>query len=91
MQQLQYMKDVIAEKLNQRLGAELVKNIFFVVGKIEPLETQDKNQHASAPAEKPDPEPFDAAFLDSIDDPEIRHAFERMMKSFAKRKPNSGA
>src|SRR6476661_255241 len=30
MQQLQYMKELIAEKLNQRLGAELVKNIFFV-------------------------------------------------------------
>ena len=88
MQQLQYMKDVIAEKLNQRLGAELVKNIFFVVGKIEPLDTQDKNG-AAPPLKDGTPQDVDAAFLDSISDPEIRQAFERMMKSFAKRKPKS--
>src|SRR3712207_1638704 len=31
MQQLQYMKEMIVEKLNQRLRANVVKNIFFVV------------------------------------------------------------
>ena len=31
MQQLQFMKELIAEKLNQRLGTQVVKNIFFVV------------------------------------------------------------
>src|ERR1051325_9476720 len=35
MQQLQFMKEMIGEKLNQRLRREIVKNIFFVVGKIE--------------------------------------------------------
>ena len=29
MQQLQYMKEMIAEKLNQRLKTDVVKNIFF--------------------------------------------------------------
>ena len=31
MQQLQFMKELITEKLNQRLGAAVVKNIFFIV------------------------------------------------------------
>src|SRR3970282_776785 len=35
MQELQYMKEMISEKLNQSLGKEVVKNIFFVIGKIE--------------------------------------------------------
>jgi predicted nucleic acid-binding Zn ribbon protein len=36
MQQLQYMKDQISDKLNQKLGGEVVKNIFFYVGEISP-------------------------------------------------------
>src|SRR2546427_13187396 len=34
MQQLQYMKEMIAEKLNQRLKTDVVKNIFFIVGRV---------------------------------------------------------
>src|SRR5574342_511278 len=34
MQQLQYMKEMIAEKLNQRLKTDIVRNIFFVVGQV---------------------------------------------------------
>jgi predicted nucleic acid-binding Zn ribbon protein len=30
MQQLQYMKEMIADKLNQRLKGDVVRNIFFV-------------------------------------------------------------
>src|SRR5262245_426825 len=44
MQQLQYMKDMIAERLNQRLRTTLVRNIFFVVGQvnIESVEGESK-------------------------------------------------
>src|ERR1043166_8489060 len=35
MQQLQYMKEMIAESVNQRLKADVVKNIFFVVGRVD--------------------------------------------------------
>src|SRR2546427_10520687 len=34
MQQLQFMKEMIAEKLNQRLKTDVVKNIFFIVGRV---------------------------------------------------------
>ena len=41
MQQLQYMKEIIAEKLNQRLEREVVTNIFFVVGEIPAEKTPE--------------------------------------------------
>jgi hypothetical protein len=86
MQQLQFMKDLIAEKLNQRLRAEVVKNIFFFVGPIT----------SSASGVEPDLEPIktpadssefvDEQFLDSLQDPEIRQAFKRLLRSYARRK-----
>src|SRR5437773_10324592 len=36
MQQLQFMKSMIADKLNQRLKQDIVKNIFFMVGRVDP-------------------------------------------------------
>src|SRR5262245_20865852 len=85
MQQLQYMKEMIAEKLNQRLKADIVKNIFFVVGRIrvEDLEVESK---------PPDPSPDtgqhsqpDEDFLESIQDSDIRQAFKRLLKSYSRR------
>ena len=46
MQQLQFMKEMIAEKLNQRLKSQIVKNIFFVIGRID----GDTNEVKSKPA-----------------------------------------
>src|ERR1700739_3770429 len=40
MQQLQFMKEMIAETVNQRLKANVVKNIFFVVGRVQPGTTE---------------------------------------------------
>jgi hypothetical protein len=89
MQQLQFMKDLIAEKLNQRLRAEVVKNIFFFVGSISVTDIDAD----------PDPEPpkapaasiaaIDEGFLDSVADPEIRHAFKKMLRSYARRRQKS--
>ena len=77
------MKEMIAEKLNHRLSGEVVKNIFFMVGRIEPTtasaETRNKSTEVPAVAVNED-------FLHSIDDPEIRAAFQKLVKSFARRK-----
>jgi hypothetical protein len=86
MQQLQYMKEMIAEKLNQRLGAEVVKNVFFVIGRLDTFIAQpDAGQTApsSTPATgaKPDEE-----LLQSIPDPDIRQAFKRLLAGYARRK-----
>ena len=86
MQQLQFMKELITEKLNQRLGTVVVKNIFFVVGKIDmdAAETETRPTTQSSP-EAREPE-IDEAFLNSLTDPDIRQAFKRLMKSFSRRK-----
>jgi hypothetical protein len=84
MQQLQFMKQMIAEKLNQRLKREIVKNIFFVVGRIDspsPPETA-----TAVPLAAMDQEPkIDQQFLETVTDPEIRQAFKRLLKSYSRR------
>ncbi len=84
MQQLQYMKEMIAEKLNQRLKADIVKNIFFVVGRIqiENPEIESKPPESSPDAGHSQP---DEDFLESIHDPEIRQAFKRLLKGYSRR------
>jgi predicted nucleic acid-binding Zn ribbon protein len=86
MQQLQYMKEMIAEKLNARLKTEVVKNIFFVVGRVsaEALEEESKSppQKQSESSECT----IDAAFVESIKDPEIKQAFKKLLKSYSRRK-----
>jgi predicted nucleic acid-binding Zn ribbon protein len=86
MQQLQFMKQMIAEKLNHRLERDVVKNIFFMVGRID---AADDNSVQPAPANATDSASQPAAneeFLQSIADPEIRDAFKKLLKSFARRK-----
>ncbi len=86
MQQLQYMKEMIADKLNDRLQSEIVKTIFFMVGQIDaPMEEASEQATKIAPVETPSR--VDEEFLQSIDDPEIRDAFRKLLKSFNRRKP----
>jgi predicted nucleic acid-binding Zn ribbon protein len=83
MQQLQFMKEMIAEKLNHRLNREVVKNIFFVVGRIDspkPLETP-----TSAPPIDSERK-IDQQFLESVSDPELRQAFKKLLKSYSRRR-----
>jgi predicted nucleic acid-binding Zn ribbon protein len=85
MQQLQFMKDMIAEKLNQRLKSEVVQTIFFMVGRIdapanEPQAEEPKSEAGVAPRQ------VSEEFLQSIEDPEIREAFRKLLKSFKQRK-----
>jgi predicted nucleic acid-binding Zn ribbon protein len=84
MQQLQFMKELITEKLNQRLGTVVVKNIFFVVGKIDMDAAETEAQPAARSA--PEPPELDETFLNSVTDPDIRQAFKRLLRSYARRK-----
>jgi predicted nucleic acid-binding Zn ribbon protein len=84
MQQLQFMKEMIVEKLNQRLKSDVVKTIFFMVGRIDAPESESVESMDQA---NPTPRPIDENFLQSIDDPEIREAFKKLLKSFARREP----
>ena len=87
MQELQFMKEMIAEKLNQRLqNNAMVKNIFFMVGRIEETEPPVAAAETAAAEENFD-HPVNQEFLQSIKDPEIRTAFAKLLKSYARRQP----
>lgn len=77
MQELQFMKETLRERLNTRLGAELVRDIFFVSGKIE-----------SAAREAPRETPLTGRALVSlppISDPALATAFTRIVEARAQR------
>lgn len=83
MQQLQFMKDMIAGKLNHRLKADRVRNIFFMVGRIEL-----SGENETEPSEPSGVEaPVDDEFLRSIADAEMRAAFGRLLRSYSRRRP----
>lgn len=85
MQQLQFMKDLIADKLNQRLRAAVVKNIFFFVGIVSSSdEPRSEAEPAAAPPASSDL--INEQFLDSVEDPEVRQAFKRLLRGYARRK-----
>jgi hypothetical protein len=86
MQQLQYMKEMIADKLNQRLKGDVVRNIFFVVGRVDGG-TAVQEPAAAASSETAVREPqLDERFLESIQDPEIRQAFKKLLNSYLRRR-----
>ena len=76
MQQLQYMKDILLEKLNQRLEREAVRNIFFVVGEF-PLDTPPESSEGPAPAV--DTARLPERELGGIDDPELRDTLRSLL------------
>jgi len=66
MQQLQYMKEMIVEKLNQRLKTDIVKNIFFVVGRVN-VEIVEIPSKPAAPSSVAVEEPqLGEDFLESV-------------------------
>jgi predicted nucleic acid-binding Zn ribbon protein len=85
MQQLQFMKEMIAEKLNNRLNREVVKNIFFVVGRIDSPGPAETPSTAARSAIDEEPK-IDEQFLESVSDPELRQAFKKLLKSYSRRR-----
>jgi hypothetical protein len=80
MQQLQFMKEMITAKLNEQLQSNVVKNIFFKVGRIDLPPDASTDQPVATP-----PRLIDAGFIETIEDPEIRAAFKKLLNSFARR------
>ena len=76
MQQLQYMKETLAEKLNQGLRREVVKNVFFFIGKVEAEISCEKPRSLESPT-RAEPN-LDEEILRSVKDPEIRRALRRL-------------
>jgi len=89
MQQLQFMKEMIADKLNQRLDCEAVKNIFFMVGRIDAADEETATDVSQNQAQENAAIEVNDEFLASIGDPAIRAAFKKLLKSYSRRKPKS--
>jgi len=89
MQQLQFMKEMIADKLNQRLDCEAVKNIFFMVGRIDAADEETATDGSQNQAQENAAIEVNDEFLASIGDPAIRAAFKKLLKSYSRRKPKS--
>jgi len=89
MQQLQFMKTMIADRLNQRLKQDIVKNIFFMVGRIDATEEEALAQPRANQTSETAEREVNEEFLTSIDDAKIRDAFKKLLKSFARRKPRA--
>lgn len=85
MQQLQYMKEMIAEKLNQSLGGDVVKNIFFIVGKLEAASskpaTEDQGRQENSFR---DESQFQDEDLQIIKDPETRRALKKLFSVYSR-------
>ena len=85
MQELQYMKDVISEKLNDSLGRTVVKNIFFYVGKLDDKTPGPKGQETSASDSPARESRLDEEELRSVKDPEIRRGLKRLYAARARK------
>lgn len=80
MQELRFMKDAIRDRLNARLGANLVHDIFFVSGQV-------KEAAAPADGEAPPVEPAgpNLIALPPMADATLADAFNRVVQARAKR------
>lgn len=85
MQQLQYMKEMIIEKLNQRLKTNIVKNIFFVVGQVNVETVEDESKPTAQSFTTIQDIRVNEDFLESVRDPEIRQAFKRLLRGYSRR------
>jgi hypothetical protein len=80
MQELQFLKEEIRSRLNHRLGAPIVRDIFLVLGAAKP------RPRKAPPAElHPVDESAVAALVPSIDKPEIEAALRRVARARARR------
>lgn len=84
MQQLQYMKDTITDKVNEKLEREVVKNIFFYVGEVtSPIPEVTARDNAPIPHA---PAALGEETLQPVKDPEIRRALNKLFAAHARRR-----
>ncbi len=85
MQQLQYMKEMIADKVNERLGKTVVKNIFFVVGKINYEEPDPTKEPITTPSPSIPVKNLDDVDLRTVSDPALRQSLQRLHHAVTRR------
>jgi len=80
MQELQFLKETLRDRLNARLGADLVRDIFFVSGTVDapPAAEEAPADPVTVPGNRFVP-------LPAIADPALAAAFARVIEARAKR------
>jgi predicted nucleic acid-binding Zn ribbon protein len=79
MQELQFMKDDLRERLNARLGAELIRDIFFISGTVD----RPPPQPAARPEEVEDDEPIE---LPPLRDARLAELMGRIVRAHRRRR-----
>ena len=79
MQQLTFLKKGILEKLNERLGRELVRDIYLKAGVAEASTSVPKPSRCRAKALSPEEMERITIQTASVSDPELREAFARLL------------
>jgi hypothetical protein len=87
LQEMQFYKAHIRDAVNTRLGSTVVKDIFFVLGRV---------QESAARPEPPPPQrplpPYEELTVPKLDRPELEQAFSSLLAARRKRlKENSRA
>lgn len=78
LQELQFLKDTLRERLNVRLGQILIEDLYFISGSV--ARTARKTTRAAAPLMGPPPAP-----IPPIRDPQLAAAFARVVEARARR------
>ncbi len=88
MQELRFMTTMMKEKLNERLGSEVVREIVLKTGRVQlPLTTEEAEPLPPAPLTPEIRERIEAEAA-AIMDPETRMAFYELMCATLQRQPN---
>ncbi len=81
MQELSFLKEGIRERLNRRLGEELIRDIYFVTGKVtEPSAREGEAEASTATAAAANRR---LPLLPRLNNPEVAALFERIARAHA--------
>ena len=94
MQQLHFLKEEIINKINQQVGTEFVKNIFFSIGEVSPVSRKNQDPLLLSPESFPlkgrDKKMIEQS-ISSISDQELREILKRVMtKDIIRRRLSGG-
>ena len=81
MQQLTYLKKGIVDKVNELLGADLVRDIYLKAGTTQPLSLQSELRRTPARQLTEEEDRRIREQTAVVNDPELREAFARMLAS----------
>ena len=74
MQELQFMKDELRQRLNRRLGVELIRDIYFVSGAVQRATRTPPTAAAAPPPEPP-------VAMPAVSDPKLAAVLARLAEA----------